>query len=743
MKCQISITLIALFSMNALATNILISEQTDALGDASPSFCDIVACRVWQVDSSHYQLEIEVACDIPRTTDPNEWVQFAWYLDCDSDPNTGQPHGRIGSEFNIRARQSAGPGNNYATIDVVGTINASGGATTKFISGRTITVLVPFNKIGNASEFYWNCRITTASEGLKDQIADISLASPTDILFPKSVPEHVVMEENIAFRNNCTSKIPKIYLQNCDGNPLRVESGDTVELYPYLYCLDVTGSCIFARQGQFNSVSVAARINGRLSDNLLLVQSGSLWVEPPILHLNLGPAGQNVGSLTVKAEDAYCNSIDLSLREIIWEATHGSEKVSMQTGASAEHLEVTAIAIGDRGLATICPKVDGIAANSSAHIRISASHYDLPVFQSYPGDLATFFMPGSLCFSLTGLTIEEMIAQYQVIEAADAVIAMQYALTGTRGYNADQQYFTGILSDETGSFCGSSGNPIKLGFEQDEQYPHSCIQVYDTGQPHWSAFFHETGHNAVGNNRRIQDYLHNGASPLARLGVFNEANASIAGMYAMWRIIQDPNLAGLSPATVASLNSSDSYGSFLRTRNAYINALNVYEADPNLINVDADILDGMFVYLCDEYGWDKLPRFFTIFLPEEGVFAFDPHQDQTSFIAACLSAAFQDDLLETLRDRWVFQLDEDFYYGILPELQNLAALRDEPYLADISNDGSVDLVDFSIFADSWMAALGQESYNLKCDLYIDGNSKNIIDLKDLEVLAEQWLAGSL
>ena len=197
-KIQFGIILVALFAAGSFAANILISEQTDTFGNVWPGFCDIVASRVWQVDSSHYQLEIEVASDIPQATEPDEWIRFIWYLDCDLDPRTGQSHGNIGSEFNIRSQQSADPDNSYANIDVTGDINAVGGRITKFISGKTVTVLVPFNKIGNASQFYWKCRISTSSEGIKDQIDDISLASPTGIIFPKSVPERVVVERNIS-----------------------------------------------------------------------------------------------------------------------------------------------------------------------------------------------------------------------------------------------------------------------------------------------------------------------------------------------------------------------------------------------------------------------------------------------------------------------------------------------------------------------------------------------------------------
>jgi hypothetical protein len=738
MKCQ-TVIIFVLFSVTSLSANILISEQTDILGDASPGFCDITAARIWQVDSSHYQLEIEVASDIPGITDTEEWIRFSWFADCDSNPNTGQPHGSIGSEFNIIALLSQNPDNNHARIDVTGSIEAAGGEITKFVTGRTITVLVPFNKIANASQFYWKCQISTGSQGFKDQTSDISFASPSDVVFDKSFPERVVVERNIAFRKGYTSKIPEIYLQNNTGKPLRVEPEDTIEFYPYSDFVDVADSCIYARESEFRPVYIAAKVNGRLSDNLLVVQSGSTWTDPPILHLDLAPGGQIAGSLRAKAEDAYGNSIDLSSMELDWQIINGAEKINLQAGSSPENVDVIAVDTGDTGLAAIRPVIEGFSANSVARIRISAAHYDLPEFQMYEGDLAAFFLPGSLCFSPAGSNIDQMITQYQITQATDAAIQLQYVLTGTRAQNADRQYYAAILSDETGDFCGFNGNPIALGFRQDEQYPRSCIQVQMTGEPHWFTYFHESGHNATVSNDRISTCLHSGASPLARPGVFIEANATISAMYSMWRLVQEPDLAGLSPTNAASLNSAESYSGFLQRRSVYMDALIDYEQAPELLNVDKDIIDGMFIFLCEEYGWDKLPRFFSIFLPEEEIFNFDPHQDQTSFIAACFSAAFESDLLEIMRDKWAFPIDEDFYYGILPQLQKLAALRDQPPLADISNDGNVDMIDFSLFSASWMSITGQPAYNPKCNFNAQDASENTIDIKDMEILAAEWL----
>ncbi|MCK4659793.1 MAG: hypothetical protein KAV82_09765 [Phycisphaerae bacterium] len=62
------------------SSHILVSEIFDPAGDASPAYCDIVAARVWQVDALHYQLDIEVAGEIPILPDPEDYIRFMWYL---------------------------------------------------------------------------------------------------------------------------------------------------------------------------------------------------------------------------------------------------------------------------------------------------------------------------------------------------------------------------------------------------------------------------------------------------------------------------------------------------------------------------------------------------------------------------------------------------------------------------------------------------------------------------------------
>jgi hypothetical protein len=60
---------------------------------------------------------------------------------------------------------------------------------------------------------------------------------------------------------------------------------------------------------------------------------------------------------------------------------------------------------------------------------------------------------------------------------------------------------------------------------------------------------------------------------------------------------------------------------------------------------------------------------------------------------------------------------------------------------DFKLDGVVNFTDFAIFAAAWMTASGDDNYNAACD--ISDTEDDVIDLADLGVLADYWLAGKL
>lgn len=61
-----------------------------------------------------------------------------------------------------------------------------------------------------------------------------------------------------------------------------------------------------------------------------------------------------------------------------------------------------------------------------------------------------------------------------------------------------------------------------------------------------------------------------------------------------------------------------------------------------------------------------------------------------------------------------------------------------PVPGDIEPDGDVDLIDFAVFAQSWLSENGQSHYDPLCD--IDSPADGSIDLPDLAIFVQNWLS---
>lgn len=62
-------------------------------------------------------------------------------------------------------------------------------------------------------------------------------------------------------------------------------------------------------------------------------------------------------------------------------------------------------------------------------------------------------------------------------------------------------------------------------------------------------------------------------------------------------------------------------------------------------------------------------------------------------------------------------------------------------IAPETRDGKVDLVDYSVFSQAWMATDTDAQWNPYADFVSTGSSENIIDLEDLSIFAGNWLSG--
>ncbi|ARN57414.1 hypothetical protein [Sedimentisphaera salicampi] len=63
----------------------------------------------------------------------------------------------------------------------------------------------------------------------------------------------------------------------------------------------------------------------------------------------------------------------------------------------------------------------------------------------------------------------------------------------------------------------------------------------------------------------------------------------------------------------------------------------------------------------------------------------------------------------------------------------------EELVGDFNSDGVVDYEDFAVFADCWLSELGGSNWTAACNLDIEGDSGEKIDIADLLIFSENWL----
>jgi hypothetical protein len=131
---------------------------------------------------------------------------------------------------------------------------------------------------------------------------------------------------------------------------------------------------------------------------------------------------------------------------------------------------------------------------------------------------------------------------------------------------------------------------------------------------------------------------------------------------------------GIPPDIIGTIIPSvwHHFGSTPDDLNAYVsNGANYSQINPN-------VLDDIIMVLADEYGYDTLYRFFSIFLPGDLPFSFTVNSDakQATFFVAAMSAATATDLKAWFHDHWGFPVDDTFYDQIFPLVKQMVAFRD-------------------------------------------------------------------
>ncbi|MBK6900528.1 MAG: hypothetical protein IPH09_15170 [bacterium] len=111
----------------------MLSYQDDPVDLAIDESLDITAASVEQ-QGGRLLFTIALRGDVPASLlGPDDTQTYLWYVDADEDPSTGQNHGAVGSEFNVRAVIGETYGGGW--VDITGEM-PGGGRGTVTVEGR-------------------------------------------------------------------------------------------------------------------------------------------------------------------------------------------------------------------------------------------------------------------------------------------------------------------------------------------------------------------------------------------------------------------------------------------------------------------------------------------------------------------------------------------------------------------------------------------------------------------------------
>jgi len=416
----------------------------------------------------------------------------------------------------------------------------------------------------------------------------------------------------------------------------------------------------------FGEADITATVSGIPGTAKAKVVAGHFRIEPPILLLSVND--QPTGQLTLNMANANGTSVNLTGRAISF---YGGDDIV----ASVDNTGfVTAYQPPQSFSDTpyIIAEVDySIMSRNDAVIRVTSESLGLTPFRLDQSNIS-FVIPeqvGSYDYEL-------IFSNYDVSRITNLAYQLEFELTGLRPFKGDMQFLVndpGHGGDGTVP-CGLSGNPIRLGTDVDESIHNSCLIVaYPPPIPQWGVYFHEMGHNFNGVSSRFGKFV-NGSNVGNSRFTYSEGLATAVGMYVAQMMKGRAGQYGIPSDIIGTIIPSvwHHFGSTPDDLNAYVhNGANYSQINPN-------VLDDIIMVLADEYGYDTLYRFFSIFLPGDLPFSFTVNSDakQATFFVAAMSAATATDLKAWFHDHWGFPVDDTFYDQIFPLVKQMVAFRD-------------------------------------------------------------------
>ncbi len=143
------------------SANAAISQLADR-ADSEIGALDILEATVRPVGADSLQLELRVREPVPIDQGPRVGITYLWFLDTDGNAETGQPHGPVGSEYNVRVAYT---GSWDGFVDAILPGSGFPGEPTVFVHENTVFIRVPRLQVGGVTRFAWSCEAFATNGG--------------------------------------------------------------------------------------------------------------------------------------------------------------------------------------------------------------------------------------------------------------------------------------------------------------------------------------------------------------------------------------------------------------------------------------------------------------------------------------------------------------------------------------------------------------------------------------------------
>jgi len=440
-------------------------------------------------------------------------------------------------------------------------------------------------------------------------------------------------------------------------------------------------------------------------------------------YLMLSPAGPTTGQLDVEIRDAADNVQPTSAYHLAFRSSDSALVTVDSAGLATLHT----VSNPNEDTAYIDVTADGVPASNSALVRSTSTNLGV-THHMYAASHISFCLP----MWIESVNLDALTTGYDVVAATDFAYEAQIAGAGTLPFGGGRQFFVLDVTDNPATVpCGMSGNPMRLGWQFGKLEHNSCYIVNAPGNqvPQWFVIWHELGHNFNGPSWSFWNFAVIG-SPYD--GTYCEGFASLCALWSWhsalrcWSGLNDMGL----------INLAQEFGG---TEQRFSEALTHYESNgANYTTIDADIVDGIFLALRDEYGEAVWYNLFSVFLPANSPLpvTIDTMEKQATFFIAIASAATWTDLRSRFVWQYGFPLDETVWDEYLAAAEDRMAARPWPYPpGDLDCNTALDSGDVAVLG---LCMLGPEHLVLPGRSMGDLNGDGFVDLTDFAWL-QVWL----